>query len=148
MPRHISSCLLYTSFACVGFMIRYNSFFVVACFLFFLCLIDLLVKQCFSFRREYWKKNLRYIVSFVILFACAAALFFVNSAAYNRDPEWKYFMEYSETRSDLLDYGLPKYYDHQEELEKLGITSTDLVMLLSLIHILQHHQKADKGNTS
>ena len=116
-------------FACVGFMIRYNSFFVVACFLFFLCLIDLLVKQRFSFRREYLKKNLRYIVSFVILFACAAALFFVNSTAYNRDPEWKYFMEYSETRSDLLDYGLPKYYDHQEELEALGITSTDLVML-------------------
>lgn len=115
--------------ACVGFMIRYNNVFIVGCFFFFLCLIELFVKQHFSFKKDYWKKNLRFILSFVILFACMGALFLVNTAAYRGNAEWDYFMEYSETRSDLLDYGLPKYFDHQQELEKLGITSTDLVML-------------------
>lgn len=115
--------------ACVGFMIRYNNIFIVSCFFFLICLVELLIKQRFSFKKEYWKKNLRLFLSFGILFACAASLFLINTVAYRRNTEWKYFMEYSEARSDLLDYGLPKYYDHQKELNAMGITSTDLVML-------------------
>ena len=55
--------------------------------------------------------------------------FGVNFAADRFDPTWADYMRYNDARTELLDYGVPDYKEHKEELKALGIDRTDLELL-------------------
>ena len=53
----------------------------------------------------------------------------VSSYIYNSDSEWKAYTSYNDLRSQLLDYGVPKYDDFQNEYEAMGMTRNDVYSL-------------------
>jgi hypothetical protein len=62
------------------------------------------------------------IVAVCLLFHLA------DSRIYQLDPDWKEFVEFNESRGNLLDYGLPDYYVNEEKINELGVESNDYYM--------------------
>lgn len=77
------------------------------------------------------------IRKFIVLFAAAGCLFlissYINKTVYDRDPEWKQFLEYNDTRTRLLDYryDLMDYNKYGSRLEEMGISENDALLYLT-----------------
>lgn len=50
----------------------------------------------------------------------------VDYVAYNANPEWKYFTQYNEARTELLDFGMPIIYSNPEIYDSIGLNETDV----------------------
>ena len=82
--------------------------------------------------RQFRIRELRRIavMAFVLLLPCAAA-YGINKAAYRLDEGWKDFFSYNNARKEIMDFGMPSYKEHREELNALGIDRTAYNMLTS-----------------
>ena len=76
---------------------------------------------------------LRYFLAFLPVLAVFAGLTLADRAAYSRDAAWKDFMEYNNTRMDLLDYryDLLDYNKYADRLEDMKISENDAFMYLT-----------------
>jgi hypothetical protein len=59
--------------------------------------------------------------------AVAVCLFFhlADSRIYQSDPDWKEYVEFNQSRAELMDYGFPDYYANEEALNALGVGFSD-----------------------
>ena len=67
---------------------------------------------------------LRCLAVCAVLGALLVGLVRFDSSMYERDPVWKNYAEYNYARSELMDYGMPKYEDYQDLYTELGISRT------------------------
>lgn len=58
----------------------------------------------------------------LVLGALLVGLVTYDRSVYEKDPVWKNFTEYNNTRSELMDYGMPKYEEYEELYTKLGVS--------------------------
>ena len=84
-------------------------------------------------KQDFVKKLLSYVKVFAPVLCAVLLLFVVDNRAYAGNAEWKAFMEYNDTRMDLLDYryDLLDYSAHQEQLKSLGISENDALLYLT-----------------
>lgn len=116
-----------------GFMVRKDQFLAEFALLSAICLI-MLFKQL---RQEKKVRNhllLRDVLCAAGLFALIGGLYFVDEMAY-QSPQWQEYRRYNDARSELLDYGFPKYDDNKEAYEKLGIDRSAYKMLTKWNHM-------------
>lgn len=71
--------------------------------------------------KKQWLRLLPFGVLAVVLGACWIG----NAVAYSADEDWKYFTEYNDARTALLDYELPNYGVNEKEFEALGYSLND-----------------------
>lgn len=76
---------------------------------------------------------LRYFLAFLPLLAVFAGSELVNHETYSRDVAWKDFMEYNDTRMELLDYryDLLDYNKYADRLRGLKINENDALLYLT-----------------
>ena len=76
---------------------------------------------------------LRYFFVFLPLLMVFAGSELINREAYNKDAAWKDFMEYNDTRMELLDYryDLLDYNRYADRLQGLRINENDACMYLT-----------------
>lgn len=67
---------------------------------------------------------LRCLVVCAVLAALLVGLVHFDSSMYEKDPVWKNYTEYNYARSELMDYGMPKYEEYQDLYTELGISRT------------------------
>ena len=67
---------------------------------------------------------LRLSAAGLLLCALCAGLVVYDRSVYDKDPVWKNFVEYNNTRSELMDYGMPDYEEHEALYTRLGISPT------------------------
>jgi len=67
-------------------------------------------------------------VSLLIGLGAVEAARLYNVSVYQADPEWKEYREFNLARSDLMDHKFPKYEDHQEEFEAMGLNENDVYL--------------------
>ena len=65
---------------------------------------------------------LRCILMCLFLGALCAGLVIFDRSTYQKDPVWKNYVEYNDTRSELMDYGMPKYEEYEELYTQLGVS--------------------------
>ena len=66
----------------------------------------------------------RCLITCLVLGALCAALVVFDRNIYEKDPVWKNFVEYNNTRSELMDYGMPKFEEYEDIYKELGISRT------------------------
>lgn len=69
-------------------------------------------------------KLLSCLCAFGIAACLMAGLEVFDHKMYEADPEWDTYMKYNECRSNLSDYTFPRWEDHKEEYQELGIRKT------------------------
>lgn len=67
---------------------------------------------------------LRCLAACAVLGVLLAGLVKFDRAMYDRDPVWKNYAAYNNARSELMDYGMPKYDDFESLYTELGISRT------------------------
>ncbi len=84
-------------------------------------------KACFL------KKLLSGVVVFVPILCLVFLLFAFDRHVYQLDENWNAFMEYNDTRTELLDYryDLLDYVTNAERLQSLGISENDALLYLT-----------------
>lgn len=115
-----------------GSFIRFDAVLVVFAFAFVRCVYDLLIRQRFLLKKEYFQRNGKYILCFCLLIAVVFGFEIGDRLVYQYGPQkeaWKYYNEYNVFRSELLDYGIPEYEEHAEEYQEIGLSETDIRML-------------------
>lgn len=65
---------------------------------------------------------LRCLVTGAILGILFAGLVLFDRSMYEKDPVWANFVQYNNTRSELMDYGMPEYEDNEELYKSLGVS--------------------------
>ena len=70
------------------------------------------------------RRALRYILVFALTLGLCMACRMVDRMAYSSNPEAKEYEAINDARSQLTDYGFPKYEEHKELFEELGISYT------------------------
>lgn len=115
-----------------GILLRYSSFLLASLVLLPLLICDFAgnMKQDKSSRGRVF---LRFLVAFLPVLAAFAVLEWVNCASYSKDPAWKDFMEYNDTRMDLIDYryDLLDYNKYADRLAGMKINENDALMYLT-----------------
>lgn len=114
-----------TALAVLSVLLRYAQFFACAALtagIPLLMLLDAGKKSSAAPGRL--RVFLRVSIGGLLLCALCAGLVVYDRGIYERDPVWKNFMEYNNTRSELMDYGLPDYEEHEALYTRLGITPT------------------------
>ncbi len=71
-----------------------------------------------------WRRALRYILVFVLTFGLCLACRMVDRMSYSSNEESKEYEMLNDARSQLTDYGFPKYEDNKELFDELGISYT------------------------
>lgn len=107
--------------ACTGFMYRKNQFFAEAALM-----TGIAVVLLFRLRKsgaQKWKRLARYIGSAVFLLVLLGGLELLDRAAYSSE-QWQDYTAFNEARTELFDYGFPKYSDNEEAYNALGIDKT------------------------
>lgn len=82
------------------------------------------------------KKRLRrtvavYLGSFALLFLVFAGGLVLDKAVYAKHQAFADYLAFNDLRSDLLDYGMPSYDEHQEVYESLGLSQNDVELFRS-----------------
>lgn len=67
---------------------------------------------------------LRFFAAAVILGGIMVGLVRYDRSIYMQDPGWKNYIEYNDARSELMDYGMPKYEEFEKLYTELGISRT------------------------
>ena len=67
---------------------------------------------------------LRCLCACALLGALLLGLVRFDRSMYERDPVWKNYIEYNDTRSELMDYGMPEYEEYEDLYTRLGISRT------------------------
>lgn len=70
------------------------------------------------------RRALRYVVVFALTFALCMACRMVDRMAYSSSPQSKEYEQINDARSQLTDYGFPKYEENRELFDELGISYT------------------------
>ena len=93
----------------------------------------LLYEFILSFKEKKGRVILRYIYTFAPAVIFLVIFTVVNKRAYDADPSWKAFMEYNDTRMQLLDYryDLMDYNSYRERLGEMDISENDALMYLT-----------------
>ncbi|MCP1101257.1 hypothetical protein M2454_000351 [Aequitasia blattaphilus] len=118
------------AFLCViGGLIRFSSIYVAGVFVLFL-----VCYECFCLSREddsALKKAVfkRAIFHGLILCGIIFCLEYLNIYCYQIDEEYKYYYEYSQARSRVVDYEDLGYEEYEEELKELGISYDDYMCM-------------------
>lgn len=114
-----------------GMLLRDSSFLLATLILLPLGIYEF-IRLCVSA-----KKRAKAAGSFIVCFAAVGCLFLlfaqINKAAYEKDEEWKSFLEYNDTRMELLDYryDLLDLNRYGSRLEELGISENDALLYLT-----------------
>lgn len=66
----------------------------------------------------------RCLVTGALLGLLFAGLVLFDRRIYEKDPVWANYVNYNDTRSELMDYGMPKYEEYGELYESLGVSRT------------------------
>lgn len=66
----------------------------------------------------------RCLAACAVLAALLVGLVRFDRSMYEKDPVWKNYSEYNNARSELMDYGMPKYEEFQDLYTELGISRT------------------------
>lgn len=104
-------------FALLGFMLRKES-----------CLFSVPYFIVFVLIGVFKTSKAKTCKSIGILAAVIVSAFLVNKFAYSSD-EWKYYLEFNKYRTQLLDYGIPDYYENEDACIEIGVSANDLEML-------------------
>ena len=70
------------------------------------------------------RRGLRYVVVFGLSFALCMACRMVDRMAYSSNPQSKEYEQINDARSQLTDYGFPKYEENKALFDELGISYT------------------------
>lgn len=93
-------------------------------------------------RRE---EILRLLRTYVLTAGLLLLLIFASSAfdrSFYKSDSWSYYLEFNETRTELVDYGIPLYKKHPEEFEAIGLDKSAVMLLRRLTF-----QDAERFNT-
>lgn len=73
------------------------------------------------------------IIMLIFLMAIGMAFAFkgFSKAQYYKDQEWSDYLEFNLARSNLIDYGLPNYRDHEEFYRSVGWSENDYNIFIS-----------------
>lgn len=116
----------------VGSFIRFDTVLVVFAFLFIRFLYDLLIEQKFKFEKNYFKGSGKYIITFGLLLCLVFGFRIADKLVYKYGPEheqWRHYEQYNILRSEIMDYGIPKYEDAEQQYQNIGLSEVDIKML-------------------
>ena len=95
------------------------------------------------------KNIVKYLLTFVPVFAGVILLYALNSYVYSRDTVWSDFMKYNQARMQLNDYryDILDFNRYGNELQKLGVSENDALAILTYQygddHILSYDRFAE-----
>lgn len=120
----------------IGSLIRMSGFEVATIFALSLGVYEFLLEKdmwrhFFRYGKENAGRLLRAVLFFAILFGVCFGSRALNQMYYNRDTEWKEYMEYTRLRAKLTDYGWPSYGENRSFYESLGISYNDYEMYVT-----------------
>lgn len=120
----------------LGTMIRFPTIYLAGTFLVFIIVYETIgfLRGMKSSDTGGVKKRQSFIfiiLSGLLLIASAYGIQKLNWYTYNNDEEYGFFSAYSNARSGIVDQVLPEYQTCEEELEKIGISENDYLMLKS-----------------
>lgn len=68
------------------------------------------------------KRAVRYLIVFALTIGCCYGCRLIDRHAYSRNEESARYEEINDARAALMDYGFPKYEEHADLFQSLGIT--------------------------
>ena len=104
MYRHLEADIMFALWAVFGIYL----------------LLDLWKRKLSQMR----KRAVRYILIFILTFACCYSCRMIDRYEYHNNPDAEGYERINDARSQLTDYGFPRYEDQKELFESLGITYT------------------------
>lgn len=108
-----------------GSMIRFQFFMVCAVLTGGIILIRFW--EIFRKKPEGWKRRLgSYLLVFGAVACGSVVIFGADRLYYQKNEEWKYYLEYNQLRADLWDRGFPDYEENRDLYESLGISESDM----------------------
>lgn len=75
------------------------------------------------------KERIRRCIPCIGVLLAVALLWIGDFFAYYCDEEWKDYKEYTAIRSELVDYGVPSYEEHEQAYADIGLSYNDYLML-------------------
>lgn len=122
---------IFSALLCLlGTMVRFNTIFLAGGFLTILIISETLI--FFKDKHNNWKKRLLgFFLPGFLLIGAAVGIRQIDQAIYNSDEEYKYFREYNAARAAIVDASDYGYEAYREELEKIGISENDYLLLRS-----------------
>ena len=113
-----------------GMMLRDSSFLLASLLMLPVCLYEFITSVSSKIKRHALRI---YIFTFVPVLIWFVAVKAVDSQTYKTDAAWNDFMEYNDTRMELLDYryDLLDYNKYGRRLESLGISENDALLYLT-----------------
>ena len=122
---------IFSALLCLlGTMVRFNTIFLAGGFLTILIISETLI--FFKDKHNNWKKRLLgFFLPGLLLIGAAVGIRQIDQAIYNSDEEYKYFREYNAARAAIVDASDYGYEAYREELEKIGISENDYLLLRS-----------------
>ena len=84
-----------------------------------------------SFREKNWIEFTKYyIIPFLFIFCIILGYSYFEENVWDVSTDEKaYFKEYNDVRTQLVDYEVPSYEEHQEEYAALNLSSNDIMNL-------------------
>lgn len=117
----------------LGCLWRHNALMIAGGYLFFYLVLELVL---FMGRKEEGQKKqrmqtlaLEILLPILLMAGIIGGLRLANNLAYEKDPGYRYYMDYSNLRSAIVDGEMPDYEACREEFEEAGITETTWTMI-------------------
>lgn len=114
----------------IGTWFRFNIIYLAGGFLLFILIVEIVrVWKNETDHRRFWLKMRKIISAGLLLILVVTGCKLFDDYSYNKDPEYKYFKEYSEARAAIVDASDYGYEAYAEELQKIGISENDYKMM-------------------
>lgn len=114
----------------IGTLIRFNVIYIAGGFLLFIILYEfvLLIRETKN-KKLLKQKILKVTISGILLISIAVGAEAFNQYSYENSEDYRYFSEYNNARGKIVDYIDYGYESYREELEKIGVSETDYIMM-------------------
>lgn len=99
-----------------GSFIRYNSLYTGI-----VLLVGYIIFKIFEDK----KKSIVFIIISILTIILALGFRMYSRMQYYTDPIWNNYIEFNEVRANLIDFGLPDYYENREFYESVGWSEND-----------------------
>ena len=108
----------------IGCLFRYKVIFSVLPVMAGIALVEIIIWVREN-KKDALKAILHYVIPVAALFAVIFLITQLGLFLFKRDPAWAEYKEYNTVKTDLQDYGWPKYSANAESYEELGVSNND-----------------------
>lgn len=126
-----------------GSFIRYKCFLTGVILLFAFIILEI-IKDGIKYMKINIKKTM--ILGLVIFIVCGFSMVFrtYSMNQYYKDNTWNEYVKFNKARSNLIDFGLPQYYENKELYDSVGWSENDYNIFSS--YSFPEHEKFSTEN--